>query len=250
MMRRTVYFIFFCFFTMYSFAQQDTLFEKGVAALSTGNTDKALDYFQEDVANDPSYEGYYNLSLAYLELKDWKGAFWAAEEALKWNPSSRIAIDNAKKAINNIDSSISWYHPYSWTKRIIIAVPLGFWYSLALISALLVAFFLFTLIIKGKTFRFYNYRYLLLLFGIVFFGSLVNGVIVNHHFTSSGFVYAKEQNQPLYASQNGIVLKQTLELGNRYRILKISEEWVKVKYHDNQPVWVPKTAVFMDQSID
>ena len=250
-MMRIIFYIVFSFcLTLSLVAQQDTSFTKGVEALSVGDTKQAINYLKADVANAPSYEGYYNLSLAYLELKDWKGGFWAAEEALKWNPSSRIAIDNAKNALENLESDTSWKHPYSWTKRIIIAVPLGFWYSLALISSLLIAFFIFNLIIKGKAFRFYNYRYLLFIFGVVFVLSVVNGVIVNHHFTSPGFVYAKEQNQPLYARQNGIVLKQTLKLGNRYRILKVGEEWVKVKYHDNQPVWVPKTAVFMDQSID
>lgn len=247
---RIINIFFICSLALSSLAQQDSLFVKGIESLSKGETEQAVDYFKADVAITPSYESYFNLSLSYLELEDWEGAFWAAEEALKWNPSSRIAIDNAKSALENLESDTSWNHPYSWTKRIIIAVPLGFWYSLALISTLLIAFFIFNLITKGKAFRFYNYRYLLLIFGFVFVLSLVNGAIVNNHFTSPGFVYAKEQNQPLYASQNGIVLKQTLKLGNRYRILKIGEEWVKVKYHDNQPVWVPKTAVFMDQSID
>lgn len=250
MIRKTVYIIFCCCITMFTSAQQDTLFTKGVAALSIGNTEQALALLNADVANEPSYEGYYNLSIAYMEMKDWNGAFWAAEEALKWNPTSRIAIDHAKKAVAQLESTSSWKHPYSWSKRIIIAIPLVFWYSLALISSLLIAFFLFYLITKGKAFRFYNYRYLNLLFGVVFVVSIVNGVIINHHFTSPSFVYAKEQNQPLYASQNGIVLKQSLKLGNRYSILNVKEDWVKVKYHDDQPVWVPKTAVFMDQSID
>lgn len=250
MILRIINLFFISFIGLFSIAQQDSLFVKGIESLSKGESEHAVDYFKADVAVSPSYEGYYNLSLAYLELKDWNGAFWAAEEALKWNPTSRLAINNAKNALENLDSDTSWKHPYSWTKRIIIAVPLGFWYLLALISSLLTAFFIFNLIIKGKAFRLYNYRYLLFIFGAVFVLSFVNGFIVNHHFTSPGFVYAKEENQPLYASQNGIVLKQTLKLGNRYRIFKTGEKWVKIKYHDNQPVWVPKTAVFMDQSID
>lgn len=239
-----------CLMTLFIVAQEDTLFNKGVTALSEGNSEKAALLLSEDVAKSPSYEGYYNLSIAFLEQRNWSGALWASEEALKWNPSSRIAINHAKKAVAQLGNDSSWKHPYSWTKRIIISVPLGFWYSLALIAALLIGFFLFYLITKGKAFRFYSYRYLNLLFGVVFVVSIVNGVLVNHHFTSPSFVYAKEQNQKLYASQNGIVLKQSLKLGNRYAILNQSEDWVKVKYHDNQPVWVPKTAVYMDQNID
>ena len=135
--------------------ESDSLFNLGVKALSERNFGVAKELFVKDIDNQLSYESCYNLGLTYAGLENWNAAYWAFESALKIKPNDNEAAYNAKLALEHIDSKISWNHPYSWSRRMVLILPVNIWFFISFIFAIGLGVTLYFLITLSRK----KYRY-------------------------------------------------------------------------------------------
>lgn len=216
-------------------------FEKGLSALSNDSIAKAVELFKKDIENEPSLEGYYNLGLAYQELKDIPASIWAFESALKINPSNAQVSTAAQKSWNMVTSEL-WTNPFSFLIKFVTLVGNKTWFFLSIIASCIAGTALFFLIAKKKNDRkkWWIILTLSLVFGLSFFGA---GRKVEHHYKNFHYLIVTSEKIKTYLSPDGIELNHDLKIAHRYPIEKVNDYWIQFKTEDDRLLWVKKKEI-------
>ena len=225
-------------------SNKDSVFHMGVKSLSDGDFKQAIAFLEEDLTTNPSFEVFYNLGIAYGEIERWNDSYWASEAALKWKPSDNNAIFNAQFALSKVDDKITWNHPYSWTKRVVLSLSPLVWYVLSLIVSIISAALIFYLIVNKKKNNFFQFsRIFLVIILPLLFLFVFAGFTASNHYSNTDYIISKHTDVETFANENGIKLKESLKLGMRYPYITETEGWIQLLYSDNRPVWVEKKDV-------
>ena len=238
-----------CFFSIAAlgFAQdKDSLYNKGIEALSTKEFSSAIDYFTQNTEIAPSFESYYNLGYAYAKKENWSKSLWANEAALKHDPTNSKAIYNAKFAMQKISPEAVWSHPYSWTKRIILSIGETTWLIIMLIFSLVIAICIYFLLSQRNESpkKLWSKRlifpFLILLVLAVFcFNEVIN------HFEGNRYAYALDKKATLYLSPEGIEVDGALPHNTRLGVSQDLDEWVQIITPDSRIYWVEKENILV-----
>jgi len=220
---------------------QNNEFEKGLSALSNDSLAKAVELFKKDVESSPSLEGYYNLGLAYQELKETSAAIWAFESALKINPSNSRASADAQQTWSMV-SSERWTNPFSFITKFVTLVGNTAWFILSLIASIIAGIALYILVSNKKNNR-KNWRAIFILtvvLGLSFFGA---GRKVEQHYSNFHYLIVTTDKIKTYLSPDGIELNHNLKVAHRYPIEKMNDFWIQLKTDDQRLLWVKKKEV-------
>jgi tetratricopeptide (TPR) repeat protein len=231
----------------FGFAQdKDSLYNKGVEALSTKDFGKAQKYFSQNIAGTPSFEGYYNLGYSFAEQKKWIHSLWATEAALKYEPTNSQAIYNAKFSMKKISPDAVWNHPYTWTKRIILSIGETTWFILMLVSSLIVAASIYFLLsIKKENSKKIWSKRLVIPFTILLVLSAVCFNEVLNHFDENRYAYSVDKESALYISPNGIEVDGDLPKNVRLNVTQDQKEWMQIVTPDFRTYWVKKESLLI-----
>lgn len=229
----------------FGFAQQkDSLYTKGLEALSTKNYAAAEKVFVQNIEASPSFEGYYNLGYAFAKQKKWNESLWANEAALKYAPTNSKAIYNAKFSLKQISPEAEWNHPYSWTERIILSAGETTWLILMLVSSLIVAASIYFLVSqnKGITKVIWSKR-LIIPFVIILIISMFCFNDTLRHYEELRYAYVKDKEIVLYLSPKGLEVDESLPISLRLKIAQAQDDWVQILTPDFRSFWVKKEDV-------
>lgn len=221
--------------------ESDSLFQYGVVALADEDFEVAEGLLLQDVELQPSFEGYYNLSQAYIGQENYFKAYWAAEKALKFAPNNNMAKENIRFTLGELNSDVKASHTYSWLERFIVFIPDFYWFLIGLIFSVLSAYFLYKLTTKGGAIN----LIFTLAFAIVLLLTIAAGRYHYSFYNNEFYATPTENEIQTFAGKNGIRLNQVLTAGQRYKILKQKEGWVKLEFLDGQPVWVEKESLLL-----
>lgn len=225
----------FCFLTN----EEYSLFYNGVVALSEERYDDAIAFFTLSNKQNPTHAGFLNLGLAYAKTKDWSSALWASEVALKYDPNSSSAANNAAFALKKINKDKSWSHPYSSLTKFLTGLDTQTWYMLTWFFSILTAIMVVLAFYPNSMWRSKNILFLLsILFLLLFLGTYFSGSKVTKHYVNLNYALPIHSTVKSYAREGGIKLNKHLEEGERYEILELRDQWVKLSYSDQKPVWV------------
>lgn len=246
MMRVFFLLVFLVIFTANSANCSDSLFQKGVSEISLGNYKQARNNFLSDVERNPSFASFYNLGIASGNLENWSEARWAFESALKYKPSSNKAQFNANFALQQIDKSLEWTHPYPWTDRLVLSFGYYFWLILALFSSILIGGYAFLFISKNKravnSFKWLNRMLVVAI--VLLLVSFYGLYHVNKHYNTYSYVIIKTDSTPFFISPNGVELDVSIPKGSRLDIEKVSDnDWLLLHVPDRNRLWVKADKV-------
>ncbi|MCC5923388.1 MAG: tetratricopeptide repeat protein [Crocinitomicaceae bacterium] len=232
------------FLSLTAIAKEDSEFNQGVMAMSQNDYETAIVHFENDLKHTVSYEAYYNLGLSFFENGNLTAALWAMEYAYYLNPSSKDAKFNAAQILQYLNPDKTWEDPFSnWTK---FTVRIGalFW----LMFSILLSVSLGLLFFMVNTSKHLNHKKQLLkalaLAGLLLVFSVVAGKHASNHFEYDHFVLPKTNEVSTFVSPDGLTLDEKLILGNRYLILERKENWLKIEFETEHPLWVNTNDVF------
>lgn len=230
----------------FGFAQQkDSLYNKGLEALSTKNYKTAQDYFTQNIEAEPSFESYYNLGYAFAKQKKWSESLWANEAALKYDPTNSKAIYNAKFSLEQISPDAEWNHPYTWTERIILSIGETAWFILMLISSIIVAILVYFLISnKNKLASLWSKR-LILPFLIILILSVFCFNETMNHYEEVKYAYILEEETTLHLNPDGLEVDEKLPVNKRLNVILDQENWIQVLTPNSSSYWVKKSDVLI-----
>ncbi len=227
-----------------------TLFQKGVKELTQGNHLEAQQYFYEDIANAPSFSGYYNLGIAAGKLGDWHKAKWAFESALKYSPLNENAQYNATFATRKLNQNEVWENPYSVGEKVVVGFGSVVWVILVVFFSLCIGLLVYLLILKKENNtndikRRWSQR---LIFPFVFL-FIISGICVysiNNHFKQERYAILKSNSAKFYISPNGIEVNKNVDSSLRFQIVKYSKDstWVQLKSLKHDILWVKNENVY------
>ncbi|PHR49685.1 MAG: hypothetical protein COA32_00720 [Fluviicola sp.] len=230
-----------------SFAQEkDSLYKKGLEALSTKDYNSAQEYFTQNIEEVPSFEGYYNLGYAFAKQKMWVKSLWANEAALKYDPTNSKAIYNAKFSSKQISPDVIWSHPYSWTKRIVLSIGDTTWFILMLISSIMVAISTYFLLSQknGSSKKLMSKR-LVIPFSIVLIISVFCFNEALNHYEQYRYAYAIDEKTELYLSPEGLEVDGDLPKNMRLTAIQDQKEWIQIVTPDLRTYWVKKESLLV-----
>jgi tetratricopeptide (TPR) repeat protein len=238
---------YFFSFVALSFAQEkDSLYKKGIEALSVKDYNAAQDYFTQNIEIAPSFESYYNLGYAYAKKEKWNKSLWANEAALKYDPTNSKAIYNAKFSLKQISPDAFWSHPYSWTKRIILSIGETTWFILMLISSIIVAVSIYFLLSQrnGCSKKVWSKRLIfpfltLLVLAVYCFNEALN------HYEENKYAYSLGVEAQLYLSPDGLEVDGELPKNVRLNVIQNQKEWIQIATPDLRTYWLKKEDLFM-----
>lgn len=230
-----------------SFAQEkDSLYQKGIEALSVKDYKRAQDFFSQNIEIAPSFESYYNLGYAYAKMEKWSKSLWANEAALKYDPTNSKAIYNSKFSLKQISPDAVWSHPYSWTKRIILSIGETTWFILMLISSIIVAVSIYFLLSQrnGNSKKLWSRRFvfpfsILLVLAVLCFNEVL------HHYEKNRFAYSLDEKAELYLSPKGIHVDGDLPQNKRLSIIQDHKDWMQIVTPDLRTYWVKKESLLV-----
>lgn len=226
----------------FGFAQEkDSLYTKGLEALSTKDYAAAEKVFVQKIETSPSFEGYYNLGYSFAKQKKWNESLWANEAALKYAPTNSKAIYNAKFSLKQISPEADWNHPYSWTERIILSIGETTWLILMILSSLIVsASIYFLLARKSGDLKIVWSKRLIIPFAVLLVVSLYCYNEVLDHYGSNRYAYSIGDKVNLYLSPEGLEVDENLPNSIRLNIVQDQEEWAQILTPDFRSFWVRK----------
>lgn len=229
-----------------SFAQQkDSLYAKGVEALSKKDYKSAEKYFTQNIEISKSYEGFYNLGFAFAKQEKWNESLWANEAALKYKPTNSKAIYNAKFSLEKVSSDAEWTHPYTWTKRIILSIGQTTWLVLMVVSSLIVALSVYLLIVHKKSNIISSWPLrLIIIFLLILITSIICFNDTMNHFEENRYAYSKEVETTLYLSPEGLEVDENLPVNIRLNVVIDQDEWLQVLTPEFNSYWVKKEDVY------
>ena len=226
------------------FAQhKDSLYNRGVAALSAKDFNTAEKCFSQNIEVAPSFESYYNLGYAYAKQKKWSESLWANEAALKYDPTNNKAIYNAKFALEKIAPDADWNHPYTWTERIILSAGETIWFILMAISSIVVAISLFFLISRKNSSKIIWSKRLIIPFAILFVLSALCLNKVLNHFEENKYAYAIDGETTLYLHPNGLAVDEDLPSLVRLNIVQDQKDWIQVLTPNSNSYWMKSKSL-------
>jgi len=231
----------------FGFAQEkDSLYNKGLEALSKKNYKSAQEYFIQNVEISPSFEGYYNLGFAYAEQKKWIESLRANEAALKYDPTNSKAIYNAKFSLEKISPDADWIHPYSWTTRIILSAGETTWFILMLVSSLIVAVSIYFLVTqkRGNSKSLWSKR-LIIPFVIILVISVFCFNETMNHYQKIRYAYALVKETTVYLSPEGLEVDENLPKSKRLIVVQNQDDWAQVFTPDSRTFWVKKEDLWI-----
>lgn len=234
-------------FSALGFAQnKDSLYNKGIEALSTKDYNAAQDYFSQNIEVAPSFESYYNLGYAYAKNEEWSKSLWANEASLKYDPTNSKAIYNAKFALQKISPEAIWNHPYSWTKRMILSIGETTWFILMLISSLVLSISIYSLLSKRNESpkKLWSKRLIfpflvLLVLAVFCFNEVLN------HYEGNSYAYTLDEEIELYLSPEGIEVDGDLPQNTRLGVTDDLNDWVQITTQDSRTYWVKKENILV-----
>lgn len=225
-------------------ANEKSEFLQGVEAMSQHDYKAAILHFENDIEQAPSYEAYYNLGLSYFEIEDFAAALWAMEHAYYLKPSSKDAKHNATQILQNLKQNKTWEDPFSnWTK-FTVRVGALFWLMLSILISVAAGLLFFMantskhLRAKKQFFTVLSIAVVLLLF------TVLAGKHASNHFEHEHYVLPKKSEVTTFLSPNGLTLDEILMLGDRYQILERQDNWIKIEFEKEHPLWVHADDVF------
>jgi hypothetical protein len=141
-----------------SFANINSDFKNGLECAKKQDFASANMYFLEHLSKHPKDAHLcYNLGLIAQKEKNYSTAIWYFEKSLKYKPTLKEAatqIEICNKAIGN---PVEYEFTHAAFKNKLLAYSLAFWTKITISLSLLIAFFIFMLIIRKndrKTFSF------------------------------------------------------------------------------------------------
>lgn len=226
--------------------QQDSLYFKGLEALSTKDFNAAQESFTQNINISPSFEGYYNLGYAFAKQERWSESLWANEAALKYDPTNNKAIYNAKFSLKQISPDVDWNHPYSWTERIIFSIGETTWFILMIFSSIIVAISIFFLLSTNKrdSKNLWSKR-LIIPFAILLVIAVFCFNKILDHYEDNRYAYSIDKETNLYLSPEGLEVDDNLPESIRLNVVQDQKEWVQILTPDFRSFWVRKEDVLI-----
>lgn len=235
----------FLLLTVSVFGQNQSLFQDANEAYTKGNYEKAVEKYQQIIANgEASAEVYYNLGNAHYKLNHIAPSIYNYEKALQLKPKDEDIQNNLQFARNMTIDDIPENEKTGFSKTInglISTFSFDTWAAFAVIGSVLfvVLFLLYyfsgrtlakRLFFAGAAFAF------LCTVACVFFAYEQQDIQQNNKYAIIFSEEAEVRSEPTMRGDEAFVLHE----GTRAKVLEDYQGWVKIELADGTQGWTQK----------
>ena len=243
-MKKTIY-ILVLLISMFSMAQNDTLFSQGNSLYNDGKFQDAINTYKRILeTKHHSAELYFNLANAYYKLNRIAPSVYYYEKALQLSPNDKDIINNLSFAKNMTIDAIEIIPEMGFTRitnQVINTYSFDTW---ALFSIVCVVMFVILFLSYYYSFSSTKKRFafLISIMALVFAFVSLTFAFQKYAFEQKdnpAIVFAQEseiKNEPNLRSEIAFKLHE----GTKVQVLEsYNKNWVKIKLADGKTGWIP-----------
>lgn len=223
-----------------AFAASD--FDEGIKAYHKEDYAKAAQSFEAHLKKDSTdVSAYYNLGLAYHELKRTGKAIWAFEKVLKYAPNDTDAREKMEISYTQLKTPVNWEPQLNRLTSALYGFRSQTWSIIAIVISCFIGFFMIQYA-RSKQLSFKKLMLILSGFGVLFlFISIVIASGAYNYSTSNNSGIVTQESIPTFLeSKEATPVK--LNEGMRLEITEtLDDNFVRVKTYDGKNYLVKRT---------